>query len=45
MEFEDGRKLWALNNHEVSEHEVAAYRHENDRQARELADQMCQSHG
>ncbi|MEO8659383.1 MAG: hypothetical protein ABI693_12995 [Bryobacteraceae bacterium] len=44
MEFKDGRKLWALDGREVSEPEFIAYRQENERKARELADQMCQSH-
>jgi len=44
IEFKDGRKLWAINGKEVTEQEAAAYRDENDRQARELADKMWQSH-
>jgi hypothetical protein len=44
IEFKDGRKLWAINGKEVTEQELAVYRQENERQARELADKMCQSH-
>ncbi len=44
IEFKDGRKLWAINGKEVTEQEAAAYREENDRQARALADKMWQSH-
>jgi hypothetical protein len=44
IEFKDGRKLWVLNGKEVTEHEVGAYRQENDRKTRELADQIWQSH-
>jgi hypothetical protein len=44
IEFKDGRKLWALNGQEVTEQEAAAQRLENERQARELSDQLWQSH-
>ena len=44
IEFKDGRKLWALNGQEVTEQEAAAHRLENERQARELSDQLWQNH-
>lgn len=44
VEFKDGRQLWALNGHEVTEQEVTAHRLENERQARARSDEMWQSH-
>jgi len=44
IEFNDGRKLWALNGKEVTEQEAAACRQEFLRQARELSDKLWQSH-
>lgn len=40
IEFTDGRKLWALNGREVTEQEASARRLDNERQARELSNEL-----
>lgn len=44
LEFKDGRKLWALDGHLVTEQEAAARREESDRQAREQSDALWEQH-
>jgi hypothetical protein len=44
IEFMDGRKLWVLNDREVTEQEVAAHRQARERAARERSDTLWQSH-